>query len=209
MTGSGKTGLCIDLIEEAVKEWVNVKRYWVKYEVKIVVGNYDLGLGIADNYVNSTLTAEASVLNTQLKPVAGLTRKVEVESTFRQPAGHDLKITENATKLANQTARPEDLKIDVLGTSRQTDGQTVPMFSDALEVAMKATINRMGKERLASELTARTGWGPVYNAVLWKAYELIKRRADKTLPEFDADEARNFRAMQTRWKSEADKLIHD
>ncbi|MGE3357376.1 MAG: hypothetical protein AB7O92_12205 [Acidimicrobiia bacterium] len=201
-------------IEESVKDWTNTRKFWVKYEVKITIGKVDLVGPEDDNYVNATLSAAACVLDTNLDPVPSLTRQVVVESTFLQPATLNLQAAvDEAERLdAHQAVarqeRPQDQAVVALGTTRQSQAPSIPVFPQSLEDALKSTINRMGKEKLKSRLLEEPGWGPVYTDVLWKAYEFIKLKDDNTLTNLDADEARNFRSMVTLWEKASSPLIH-
>jgi hypothetical protein len=73
-------------IEQRVKEWVNVERYWVDYsvDVKLVEAELDNTPSIALNYVNAQLECKAAILtmdDRRVNPVS-----VTINSHYTQPA---------------------------------------------------------------------------------------------------------------------------
>lgn len=72
-------------IEQRVKQWVNVERYWVEYsvEVKQVDAELDNGPPIALNYVNADLKCEAAILTLDDRKVNPIS--VTINSRYTLP----------------------------------------------------------------------------------------------------------------------------
>jgi hypothetical protein len=188
-------------IEEAIKEWVNVKRFWTKYEVKVKVTDYELDDTKADNHVNSTFVATVSVLDTNLDPVPSLTRSVTIDSVFKEPAAATFTKTENAAKLAAHEARDEDLALaDVKGTNRAAETGP-PSLSPEMQGWLRDGIARYGKDKFKAKVSAYPGVGDALFEVIFKAYEAVKLKADKSLNDLTKDEQTLFRRAETLWKN--------
>ncbi len=156
-------------IEETVKGWVNDQRYWVSYEVKISDISYELDATIADNFVNSKMTAEATVLGTDLRPISGLTRKVVIVSEFGTAAVATPEV-ENAATLAGHNSRPEDHAIDILATRRATNAGPT-MLSQDIYTTLSRVTDRTEAGRL---LQTHPGFGPALNTTLWAAFDMAR-----------------------------------
>lgn len=199
-------------IEEAVKDWVNKRRLWVRYQVTVTVGKCDLSLGKADNYVDSTIHAKASALNTKLEPVTELTREVTIASTFKHPAALKKDMAENADMLDTHGAqakidRPQDQAIDVLDTTRARPAAEAVVFPADMEAVIKAVGRQEVEEKLLSK--EANGYGPTLNAVLWEAYKSVEQTGDRSLTDLNSDDDKKaiFRTLVTRWNDRLKKLF--
>lgn len=86
-------------IEKDVKDWVNTKRYWVRYTVEArspaslspisgISGAKSPASDGAEYYVNAAFVCDVSVLGLDLAPISGLSRRVVIQSRYEaEPAG--------------------------------------------------------------------------------------------------------------------------
>lgn len=191
-------------IEDAVKTWVNDRRYWVTYTVEVQAEDTLQTTAAGINFVNSTLTARASVLDTNLNPVSGLTRAVTVSSTFDTSATATVDEEVDAAALAAHQGRAIDQTVDVLLST--TKGDTTITFPTAMETTMKERIASRGRAWVATRLRSHEGFGERSEAVLFKAYDEIKRRSDKTVNCLEPDEVPVFSRIRNAWSDLAATL---
>jgi hypothetical protein len=198
-------------IEQEVKKWVNEKRFWVNYDVSVKIDKVHFDpKDIADSYVNSTLTAKGSVLNTSLKAVDGLTREVTISSTFKMPAKLTPTKTEDPAKLNAQKARVEDLARTVLGTSRSTSAADLPEFPQEIEDKLTAAVKTYKTKAKVSELLeGHPGMGPGLSVVLWQVYDAKKNKTDRVLSEdaFPSETRGLFKRILRLWNEGMSKKI--
>lgn len=198
-------------IEEAVKDWVNTRRLWVRYHVKITDVTHDLGPGIADNYVNATMTAKAEVLDTTLKPVSGLVRQVTIQSVFEQPAEAATQATEDAAGLEAHTQqaateRPQDQDIEILTTSR-AGGSAPPQMPQPMFQRLRSKINDVGYPAVSAILQQYPGFGPSLSASLLAGYQLAVQNGNAALDGLGARDKSNVRRAITLWNAGMGALL--
>ncbi|MBP2375174.1 hypothetical protein [Paeniglutamicibacter psychrophenolicus] len=161
-------------IEETIKRWVNTDRYWVRYHVKIA-GSNRIETDHGQDYINSTIQAQAWVLDTNLAPW----RKIETDITSH----YSLQSTatredENATSVAGvagHRARAEDLAINVA-----VSGSGLTAFPNHV----KEDLGKMLKPgttwaEVREKLDRATGVGPDTARVLQEAYGQSLSRNDE------------------------------
>ncbi len=192
-------------IEHDVKAWVNDrdKRYWVKYSVKIE--NIGALKAAADSRksIDAVIRAEASVLDTELEPIAALTRKVTIASTYN--AGDVDTITTEATEdealLAQQQTRAIDQAVDVKLSSRHRG--SVQTFPDGMRAAITAAVAdpKYGSlARVTERLQTYRGFGPKSALVLAKAYgQAVAAGGSNPALELDTDEKGVFTRIANAW----------
>ncbi|MGS4947734.1 DNA/RNA non-specific endonuclease [Meridianimarinicoccus sp. RP-17] len=185
-------------IERDVKTWVNDRRYWVRYEVTIRGGDTILETANGIKYVNSTMEAQASVLDTRLDPVSGLTRSVSIRSEYDTAAAVTTDENVDAAALDAHTGRAIDQGVDVQLSSRHGGGPTVT-FPGEIETLLKAKIAARGRAWVAARLRSYSGFGERSEAVLFKAYDAVKRRSDKTVDALNGDEVGVFTRIRNSW----------
>jgi hypothetical protein len=159
-------------IEADVKSWVNDadKRYWVRYKVMVE----DISpLTTAPNgkqFVNARFRAEASVLNTRLLPVSGLTRRVTITSTYEAGDVETVNVeqAEDANALAQHQGRAIDQGVDVQLSSRHRANRYT--FPDAMRAMLQSRIAEHGWPEVITRLKTYRGFGDTSAAVLRKAY---------------------------------------
>jgi hypothetical protein len=185
-------------VESSVKKWVNVDRYWVHYTVEVTGDDRIMQTSSTPpvNFVNATIRATASVLDTNLNDVFG-TREVTIESTYDVPAAAALVTEEDTAALATHTPRPIDKTITVLESTRK--GDTTITFPAEIEAKLKKRIEARGTDWVARQLRTFTGFGPAHEEVLFKAYDEVKRRGDKTVRGLTEGEAKIFTHIRNTW----------
>ena len=180
-------------IEQRVKEWVNVERYWVEYsvDVKLVkaeLGNTNLDAPslIAQNYVNADLECHAAILtldNQKVNPVS-----VTINSRYTLPTSQQ---DENFSAVGSFSedrheggieTRPEDDTANLLLPARAGIYKLDTSISVALERALRVT--NWGKIR--TELSRIRQLGSARLDVLRDAYE--KRNKENLVGELTASE---------------------
>ncbi len=192
-------------IESYVKDWVNNRGLWTTYLVRV-----ENSSGIQDagtvSYVNADFVAEAAVLDTRLNKVPRLTRKVRIRSRYEisddavaAPDRTDVTAAEDKALLGQQQARAIDQAAEVRLSSRR--GDTTLTFPSAMETRLKAAIARRGRRGVAERLRSFSGFGERSEAVLFKAYDEIKRHADKTVHGLSDDEKPVFSRIVTAWSN--------
>jgi len=169
------------VIEKSVKEWVNVKRYWVSYSIEIVGANTLSPTVTGKKYINSTILAKASVLNTKLKPVSGLTQEVTIQSNYQNPATSSITASVDQAKLDDHEARDIDKKVAIQGTDRVT------FPSDIEEAIAKSYARGNSREKIKNLLMQYSGFGPSRADLILAIYVAICRRTDKTVTNIDLD----------------------
>lgn len=157
-------------IESTVKDWVNTKRYWVKYKVA-VSGDRNLKTDKSSGqpYLNATLTATAQVLDLNLKPWRTVT--ATIDSTFDAKSSvsnafDTVKPLAKGEKAEQREARTTDLAATV---QVESDGKT----AFPAQVRADLAILRMrykSWENVRAQLERVDGIGPATSAVLEKAY---------------------------------------
>ncbi len=198
-------------IEEAVKDWVNTRRLWVRYHVKITDVTHDLGTGIADNYVNSTMEAKAEVLDTTLTPVSGLVRQVSIQSRFENDAQANTQATENTAALDAQTAqartdRPQDQDIEVLTTSR-SGGSAPPQLPQAMFDRLKTRISAARWPDTSATLQEYDGFGPALADSVRRAVQMALGNNNAPLEALSAQDRRNVSRAITLWNQGLGALL--
>lgn len=184
-------------IEKYVKKWVNESRYWVKYDVKIRGGDTIETAPSGIKYVNSTIEATASVLNTKLRAVSGLTRSVTIKSHFETAAKATTTEAVDEAKLAAHTARPIDKGVEV----KLPAGRREVIFPSDIEAVLKAKIRSSSRARVKERLRTYSGFGPRSEEVLFKAYDGVKRRkSDKMVRGLSSDEISVFTRIINSWE---------
>ncbi|MBE3639787.1 hypothetical protein ICN82_16415 [Mangrovicoccus sp. HB182678] len=191
-------------IEKDLKSWVNDSRYWTRYEVTIAGAD-----AITDEngtrHVNATMVAEASVLDTTLRPVSGLTRRVSIRSEFGRKHDADPLLREDAAALEAHRARPIDEGVEVRLSARHGDAAAV-VFPGEMEDLLKRKIAQRGRAEVARRLRGYSGFGPRAEEVLFAAYDEVKRRSDKTVTGLAAEEAGILTRIRNAWSRPGDAL---
>jgi hypothetical protein len=149
------------------------------------------------NFVNSTIVARAAVLDTNLEPVSGLTRAVTIASTYRIRAVAEVEQAEDAAALAGHEARDVDLAVPVLLST--TKGDTTVTFPSAMEETLKARIESRDRTWVANRLRSYPRFGERSEEVLFKAYDEVKGRQDKTVSSLTPDERSVFTRIRNAW----------
>ncbi len=192
-------------IERQVKDWINMRRLWATYTVEIKGKDEIATTASGIKYINATLVAKASVLDTQLQPVTNLTREVSIASTYGDKAEALPDVEELEAVLKAQTARPEDVQaqVQLLPESAVQRDMTFPQ---AMESVLKERIAARGRSWVAEKLRGYTGFGDKSETVLFKAYDEVKRRRDKTVNGLTPDEVPVFSRVRNAW-GELSKLL--
>ncbi|MGV8937549.1 MAG: hypothetical protein ACOH2J_10530 [Allorhizobium sp.] len=173
------------VIESSVKKWVNDKKYWVRYSVAISGDNTLSPASASLKFINSTITAKASVLNTKLNPVSGLTREVTIESKYKKPATSNVTKDVDEDKLDKHTARDIDKNVAVQLSDRHTDTVTFP---GPIEQAIANSYARGNtREKIKGAMMGYVGFGEARAELIMKIYVAVCRRSDKTVTNIDFD----------------------
>ncbi|MCZ6604224.1 MAG: hypothetical protein O7A03_03680, partial [Alphaproteobacteria bacterium] len=184
-------------IEAAVKSWVNNNRYWVRYKVTVENISPLTTAANGKQFVNAQFRAAASVLDTSLNPVSGLTRKVTIASTYE--AGDvetvDVKQAEDADVLARHKGREIDQGVDVQLSSRHRS--SVYTFPDAMRATLQSKIAEYGWAKVITRLKTYRGFGDKSAAVLQKTY--IAAAGSNPELKLEADEKGVFTRIVNAW----------
>lgn len=160
-------------IESHAKEWVNDKRYWIRYSVQILnIGPFK-PVGPDKQSIDAEIHAKASVIDTELEPIARLTREVTIASTYNVGDAETVKPlqTEDKALLAAQQARPIDEAVDVKLSSRHHD--KVQVFEPKMFGDISAGIAKHGSlPAVVDRLTTFHGFGDASGRVLTEAYTM-------------------------------------
>jgi hypothetical protein len=159
-------------IEADVKSWVNDadKRYWVRYKVTVEnIGPLTTAAN-GKQFVNAQFRAEASVLNTRLRPVSGLTRRVTIASTYEAGDVQTTNVEQAADSnaLADHQGRAIDQGVDVQLSSRHRSSSYT--FPDAMRSTLQSKVAEHGWLQVITRLKTYSGFGDTSAAVLRKAY---------------------------------------
>lgn len=181
-------------IEADVKRWVNEKRMWVAYNVEITnISAPVLDRSKAQNHVNATIVAEAHGLMTDLTPAPLYTRRISIQSTFRQPAVAEV-LAQSGSEAAfvAQTARPEDAALSV------NTGKDGPVMGTEMVQGLTAALIAAGQARskIDAALLAMPDIGPERVRVLWEAYDACRTDPDRSF----ADKPPAWKAALTTLK---------
>lgn len=173
------------VIESSVKKWVNDKKYWVSYSIAISGDNSLTQAKAGLNYINSTITAKASVLDTKLKPVSGLTREATIESKYKKPATSDVTTDVDEKKLDKHEARDIDKNVAVQLSDRKTDTVTFPAHIE--QAIAKSYDLGNTREKIKAAMMGFVGFGEARAELVMKVYVAVCRRSDKTVTNIDFD----------------------
>jgi hypothetical protein len=168
-----------------VKTWVNDKKYWVKYSIAISGHNSLTQAKKGLSYIDSTITAKASVLNTKLQPVSGLTREITIESKYKAPATSDLVSDVDQNKLDKHGARDIDKNVAVKLSDRHSDTVTFPAHIEQAIANSYARGNT--REKIKAAMMGYVGFGDARAELIMRVYVTVCRRADKTVTNIDFD----------------------
>lgn len=124
-------------IESQVKNWVNDRKQWVKYEVDVQNIKGDLGKKkIEDNYVNSSFNCKASVLDPSqnMKEIHSISANIVSE----YKASHDNKVKSDSQAFANIGSEAgshnpllsTSKKLTTGGYNEEIMGHLLHLFSD-------------------------------------------------------------------------------
>lgn len=103
--------------------------------------------------------------------------------------------------MAAHVARDEDLALtDVKGTNRAAETGP-PSLSSEMQGWLRDGIARYGKDKFKAKVSAYPGVGDVLFEVIFKAYEAVKLKGDKTLNDLTKDEQTLLRRADTLWKN--------
>lgn len=186
-------------IESNVKNWVNDRRLWVKYAVRIQNIGPLRPAGGGKGSIDADLVAEASVLSTRLTPVAGLTRRVTIASKYQVGDIETASVVqaEDETRLGQTQARAIDLAADVQLSSRHetTSHHLTPKMYADLEAA-RATYGVAGTiDRLTGP-----GFQEGYARVLTKAWGQARAAGSATVElNLDQGERGVFTRISNMW----------
>lgn len=188
----------LNSIEADVKKWVNEKRFWVAYEVRIKEDSKSIDATVEDNFVNATITATAHVLNMKLGPVPAYTRSVTIQSVFEKPAeAKTVAETANSSALDQLQARPEDLALTINATTRAGE-------APSLDAAIRADLARVsipGRTRgyISGLLLAANGMGQARVEVMWEAYDLDRAQPGRSFDDKTADWKAALTWVRNNW----------
>jgi hypothetical protein len=192
-------------IEEAVKNWVNDRRYWVKYTVDVnsdekltkQSGTKNLRGAPVDMYsIDGTFVAEASVLDTELQPVPNLTRKVTISSRFASVVDpSDMQVEDQAT-LDGHQARQVDLDATI---ELPENSAGPPTFPQNIETALTVAFAAKGRGGTMTALKGYSGFGDGSEAVLLLAYDQVHGRDDKTITGLSASQKGTLTRIINAW----------
>lgn len=195
-------------IEEAVKNWVNDRRLWVKYTVDVditgalrrVPGATKMLRGqTADVYaIDARFVAEASVLDMGLNPVSGLTRRVTIHSTYEAPTDVADEQAIDEAVLDQQQARQVDLDHTL---ELPESSASIPVLPTPIEAALTAALaGGDNRDAISSKLKRFRGFGDGSAAVLWAAYDqVVGKGDDQTVTGFTASQKGTLTRIRTAW----------
>ncbi len=189
------------VIESSVKKWVNDDRYWVKYTVEIQGDNSLKNAKAGLKYINSTIHATASVLNTKLKPVSGLTREVTIESKYKEEATSTITTDVDEAKLDKQKARDVDKAFDDVKLSdRHKDAEaTFPKVVEDDILAARAKSKSFPK--IKEILQGFPGIGPYSADLIIKVFQAVQKQSDKVLRGLEPSEKGQITRIANGWSS--------
>ncbi len=159
-------------IEAHVKNWVNVSRYWVRYKVSVEGISPLTTDANGKQFVNAQFRAEASVLNTRLRPVSGLTRRVTIGSIYQAGDVDPLDVTqvEDAETLAQHESRDIDRDTNVQLSSRHSGRDQI--FPDGIRTTLGSKLTQFGGwTEVIRRLKDFPHFGDRSGVVLRRAYE--------------------------------------
>ena len=187
-------------VEGDVKKWVNDKRYWVDYSVRIRNIGPFRPLGSGKKAVDAEIRAKASVLDTQLQTVSGLTREVTIASTYEVGDAETIAVvqTEDEALLEQQRAREADQDVEVQLSSRHRDAST--KIDPALFRDLDAAVGAMTMDGVIARLTTFKGFGDVSGTVLRKVYGQVKQRGVETELVLDSSEKGVLTRITNLWE---------
>lgn len=194
-------------IETAVKDWVNTRKLWVRYTVDVNLSSALLQVPGAKKMlrgqevdvfaIDAQFVAEAEVLDMALRPVAGLRRRVTINSHFQQSEQADVLETENDALLRSQTARPEDVAHDVLPPDNATVATLPANIEGDLADALAAGNT---PSDITEKLKQHRGFGDGSATVLWRAYDQVSAKGDdQTVTGFNASEKGTLTRIKNAW----------
>lgn len=195
-----------NFIEGSVKSWVNDDKFWVRYKVKVLSAGRLVPLKGGLNAVESVLQADASILNAQLAPVQ--TRSVRIVSRYdaaKFHTGADSGLDETDT--ASTTTQDVDSAAVAALAPRPIDAPVVPLvlnptvlvFNAGLYADLRDAHRARGRDRTIALLMSYSGFGEASRDALYKAYDEVVRRSDKTIHSLDKNETATFRRVENKW----------
>lgn len=191
-------------IEQAVKNWVNERRFWVKYTVDVVSdetlvksGTQTLYGNTVDMYsINSRLVAQASVLDTELQSVPNLTRRVTINSTFKQSVDPSGQQSVDQATLDSHQAR----QVDQDATIRLPENSAgPPTFPANIEAALTSAFITYGRDGTLERLKGFRGFAAGSQAVLLLAYDQIHGRRNKAITGLNPSQKGTFTRINNAW----------
>jgi hypothetical protein len=203
-----------NFIERSVKGWVNDDKFWVRYKVKVLSSGRLVPLKGGLNAVESVLEAEASILNTKLAAVE--TKEVRIVSRFdakkfKAGATSGLDETDTASSVvqdvdAAAVAKRKPRDIDEPVVPRVLDANTLEFDADMYDDLATAH-DALRRPKTMKRLMDSYGFGPVFLDVLYKAYDEVRRRSDKTIHSLDKNERSTFRRIANKWNDIRKQIV--
>lgn len=201
-------------IERSVKSWVNDDKYWVRYKVKVFSAGDLVPLKAGLNAIESVVEAEASILNAKLEPVE--TKKVRIASRYdskKFKKGADSGLDKDDTE--SSVIKDVDQAAVAALKPRKIDEPVVPRVIDTDEIVfppdmyadLRYSHDKRGKDKTKEELVKVSGFKEASLDALYKAYEEVVGRKDKTVLGLNADQRATFRRIENKWGDIRDQIV--
>jgi hypothetical protein len=174
------------LVEKTVKQWIKKDHYWVRYKVDVISDGQLIPLKNGLNAVNATLKTEASCLDAKLRPV----NSMPPQSISSQ--------VDPALIAASPSPSP--------GASPPVPGTAQLVFNAEMYADLLDSHKLRGRDKTIERLLTFSGFGEKSQTALYKAYDEIAGKQDKSIHSLDTDEKATFRRVENRW-SEIRNLI--
>lgn len=182
-------------IEETIKRWVNIDRYWVRYHVKITGPNeLETGEG-GKQYINSTINAQAWVLDTNLAPWRTISTDITSHYSLQSTATRQDENKAGVAGITGYQARAEDLGINVAVSGSGLTAFPKYVKDDLGNLLASGTT----WTDIETKLEPVTGVGPATVRVLQEAYLQSLTRGDDQVPLKSASDKRLLTIAVGRW----------
>jgi hypothetical protein len=199
-------------IEQTVKDWVNTKRLWVKYTVRVVSAHQLVPLKKGLNAIDSAFEVEAHILDTQLNSVDS--QRVKIVSRFDKskfaagetsglPARY--KESSQGTPIADPVVQAA---VEEAKEKRPQDQAIVPQVLNSKDVTFQPrmftqlwrSVDKRGQAETRRLLLLHNGFGEKSADVLFKAFKEVANRDDKTVRSLEPEEVATFHRVENAWK---------